>query len=543
MRNSLRARLVMGMVLGLVVLLAGAGIAIHELQRRQLYRAFDASLLSNVHALTALLHRGPPGLMFHTDDLTRLPGDRLHSPPLFQIWSSDPIDLPGIGPRFGNDAPGPFPGPPNAPPGHPQDHQPSWPTDAPDADTAAIATAEDSAVVYGDTRKVVRARTLESADLPRLGPADEPNPVFGSICLPNGVHGRAVTVRVELAEPGPRPHSRTDEGLAPPPTRVTVTVAAPSVEIEAQMASLSALLLGTAAGTLIVACAVAWVVVSRGLRPLHAVAADLAGLDETGLKRRFAAPAPREIEPVVAQLNGMLERLDQAFERERTLTADVAHEMRTPIAELRAIVEITLARVRSPEDYRRALDEVLDTVAALQGVIEKLLVLARLESGQTQPELEPVAIKPLIVHQWTLAHRRCHRTDLAFSNRCATEAIGLVDRGLLEVVLANVLANAVAYTPAEGEITVTSQRHNGAWSLAVANEVAEHAAPDVRRVFDRFWRADPARTRGTLNCGIGLTLVRRAMEAMGGTADARLADNRRFELTLTVTAVAAESVD
>ncbi|MBN1511506.1 MAG: hypothetical protein JXB13_05785, partial [Phycisphaerae bacterium] len=260
----------------------------------------------------------------------------------------------------------------------------------------------------------------------------------------------------------------------------------------------------------------------------------IAAMDETGLKQRIGpCGVPREIEPVVSQLNGLLARLDEAFDRERALTADVAHELRTPVAEIRTISEITLSRPREPEEYRRALGESLDTIKTLQGLMEKLLVLARMEAGQMQPELEPLAVRPLVLRHWAQFQSHVADRSLTLDDRCLADLVVSADPRLLDVVLSNVLSSAVVHSPDGGQVSVEAQRDGTRGRLRVANPGCGLSAEDAAHVFDRFWRADVARSAGGLHCGLGLTLVRRAMEAMGGTAEAAVTPDRRFVLTLT----------
>jgi signal transduction histidine kinase len=318
---------------------------------------------------------------------------------------------------------------------------------------------------------------------------------------------------------------------------LSVVVAADTVELDHQLRFLGMLLAATVVGTMAVAGGVSWLVVSRGLRPLGVVAHAIAGMNETDLKQRIPRQGvPREIDPVVKQLNGLLARLDEAFERERTLTADVAHELRTPVAEIRTIAEVTLKRERATGEYREALGETLTVARTLQGLIERLLVLARLESGQMRPELRPVALRPLLSEFGMLVQAEAERRGVSFTNGCPSDAIVLADPMLLEVVLSNALFNAATYTPDGGRVEATAQRTGASWRFSIANTGCELKPEEAGRVFDRFWRADAARGKSGLNCGLGLTLVRRAIEAMGGAAEANVTDDRCFVLSLSLPA-------
>jgi signal transduction histidine kinase len=523
MMRSLRSRLIVGMLLGMAVLLAAAGVTTYTVQRRQLYRAFDDSLLSSANALAFLVHPGPFGYRFESEELTRMPAGRIRQGILFQFWSDQPIDSspfpirPESEPRkFGppgrEPGDGPSPEPPvsrsEPPPQRPRRGEPEdWPGRAP-----------------GEL--VVRSPLLSGADLPRLD-AGGGQPQFADITMPDGTRGRAAGLEFELP-------ARALGPLRIPAAKLTAVVAASTAEVEKQLSFLGALLAMTAMGTMAVSGAVAWLVVSRGLRPFAAVARQIAVMDETGLKQRLASRGvPREIEPVVNQLNGLLGRLDQAFDRERALTADVAHELRTPVAEIRTIAEITLSRLRAPEEYRQALGESLEAVRTLQGLIEKLLILARLEAGQMQPELQLLALKPLLAQHWAQLRAAADRRGVKLEDGCDPDALVSADAKLLDVILSNVLSNAATYVPDGGSITVESEPVGRRFRLSIRNTGCDLSEDQVAHVFDRFWRADAARSRSGLNCGLGLTLVRRAIEAMGGRAEARVSQERGFVLTLT----------
>jgi signal transduction histidine kinase len=118
---------------------------------------------------------------------------------------------------------------------------------------------------------------------------------------------------------------------------------------------------------------------------------------------------------VIRQLTGCSGAWTKRSNRERALTADVAHELRTPVAEIRAIAEIALTRERDAGEYREALDETKDSITTLQGLIERLLVLARLEAGQARAEVEAVALHPFVCKHWTQI--QCRRRIAASRSR------------------------------------------------------------------------------------------------------------------------------
>jgi two-component system sensor histidine kinase QseC len=519
--RSLRSRLIVGMLVGLAALLIAADTAIYTVQRRQLNAAFDATLLASANALGLLVHPGPHGVWFDAVGLSRLTEAELRAGALFQLWSDEPIDVPGPrpeAPEFG----------PDGPPGPPEPELDEWWEPPPRGERGR---GPGRSVPFGDPppgrarTRVIRSEGLGEADLPQLEPTSD-RPRFECVTLPDGRAGRAAGVRIHVAPP--------PGFLRAAPANVTAVVAAPSESVDQQLGFLRILLACTGLGTLAVALGVAWLVVTRGLRPLDRVAGGIAALDATGLKQRFGDhEVPREVRPLVAQLNAMLGRLDEAFERERALTADIAHELRTPVAEIRAIADVTLKRSRGVEEYRQALTETREVICTLQGLIEKLLVLARLEGEQVRPDLQPIPLAPFLREHWAQLEQRAADRRVTFDAQCPADLEVAADPLLIGVVLTNALGNAVAYVPDAGKITAVGRRTGAQVRLEITNTGCGLTPRDAARVFDRFWRADHARRGAGLNCGLGLTLVRRAMQVMAGTAEARVDEQGCFVLTLT----------
>ena len=218
----------------------------------------------------------------------------------------------------------------------------------------------------------------------------------------------------------------------------------------------------------------------------------------------------------------------------------MAHELRTPVAEIRAIAEVTLSRTREQQDYQQALGDIADTIKTLQGLIEKLLTLARLEAGQVKPEVRAVALQQVVDEQWGLVEPRAVARGVSFENGCSEDVVVAADPKLLDLVLANVLMNAATYARRDSGVVDEGKRVGERWALSVLNEGCALEEGEVERAFERFWRADAARGGSGLHCGLGLTLVRRAMEVMRGGAEADVDGEQRFRLTLTFPGVKSD---
>lgn len=504
--RSLQSRLLIGMLVGMVVVLGVTGTAIYAAQRHHMLRGLDDMLLGGLGVLTTLVRVEPHGIEFRLDELSNLPPSELRGELFFQIWSDDLTQEPWPPEAFR--PPPPPPGPP--PPSERLGWRPRF-------------SEEDD-----PQRFTIRSPALGTADLPRI---DTPlrEPAFRAIVLPDGRGARAVGLTFRAAQHGPPPPERR----RPPEVEFTVTLAAGTERIDHALAALGVLLGGTGLLGAALSVGVAWIVTRRGLRPLRHVAREIGAIDAARLAQRVSCDdVPREVKAMVGQLNDLLERVEEAFERERTLTANIAHELRTPLAGLRSVAEIALSRERDLAGYRQALDETLEITAQMQALVEKLLTLARLEAGALTPSAEPIALHPAILEQWERMQVDAEKNGIALDLTVPENLSVWADRHLLGVVLANALANAVSYVPSAGSIRAWATSTGHAVELEIANPCTGLTTDQVQQVFERFWRADEARTVTGLSCGLGLALVRRAMDAMSGTASAHLNALSHFVLRL-----------
>ena len=298
-------------------------------------------------------------------------------------------------------------------------------------------------------------------------------------------------------------------------------------DLDEQLASLRWLLASAGAGTVLLVLAIAALVVHQGLRPLGSLAAGIAEIRENDLSARLPADRmPAEMVPVVERLNELLGRLEEAFQRERTLTADVAHELRTPLAGIWSTVEVALSRSRTAGEYEEALRECLEIVRQTQGMADSLLSLARLEGGQTALHPEAVCLAEAVDALWRPHARQVQGNGILFENRLPADLQCTADRDTLVMVLSNLLANAAEYTEAGGRIEIAGGAAGKTVELVVSNTGCKLSAEEVAHVFDRFWRGDSARSATGVHCGLGLSLVERAVRALRGTVSAELRGGR-----------------
>ncbi|MBC8745600.1 MULTISPECIES: heavy metal sensor histidine kinase [Paraburkholderia] len=282
-----------------------------------------------------------------------------------------------------------------------------------------------------------------------------------------------------------------------------------------------------------------YLLIRAALRPLRDIAASASLVTVNRLNTRIAvARVPSELETLVASLNAMLERVDHGFQRLSRFTADLAHDMRTPLSNMRGAAEVALARPRSVDEYQSLLASNLEECDRLSRMIENVLFLARAEHPQ------------FVKHMREFDAARELRHIAEYFEGIAEEALVRVrvsgtasltaDLELFRRAVSNLLANAIRYTPQGGEIVLDASASADAVRVTVSNEGQPIAAEHLDRIFDRFYRIDPSRSslpssgssRGsTGSTGLGLAIVRTIMELHGGSVHAQSdARSTRFVL-------------
>lgn len=322
----------------------------------------------------------------------------------------------------------------------------------------------------------------------------------------------------------------------PLPAAVWLAVGVDRTDVDRQFQATLWLTLAATGTGLFLLCLLAWLLVRHALRPLAALRAALAGADEHNLAP-VAISAPDEIGAVISTLNNLIGQLAAAFARERAFTADAAHELRTPIAELRLVAEVALRRPALAADDRRAYSTILATAQRMQELVEKLLLLARADAGALISGRTPVPLAPLI--EMALAPRRAaaQQRRLSLQVDVPRDVSAAADAALLRSIIDNLVGNAVAYATEGSAVVVHAGATPAGLTLAVTNAVAGLTAAECDAMFDRFWRRDHARTAGS-GAGLGLALARGLAELLGGTLAVSLPATGTICFTLTLPAAA-----
>lgn len=247
---------------------------------------------------------------------------------------------------------------------------------------------------------------------------------------------------------------------------------------------------------------------SYSLRSLIRLSKELDQIEKLSSSVSISAGGDRETRCVATAVNALLARLAQSLEWERRMTANVAHELRTPLSALRSTMEVALSRVRTEGEYREAMDDSLGLVCQMQRLVENLLNLARIESGQAQIVREEVNLAQQIRDCWKMFESRAAEKQIAIDLQVDEKATASTDREKMRVILNNLLDNAVEYTPSNGRIGIRVRQEAGDSSceIIVENSGNPLTSEDLQNIFKRFHRQDKAREAG-VHFGIGLNLV------------------------------------
>jgi two-component system, OmpR family, heavy metal sensor histidine kinase CusS len=372
---------------------------------------------------------------------------------------------------------------------------------------------------------ILRSPALIGGDLPQ-GLGAPQNPMLVDIHLPDGRPARAATFSFT-----PRP---VDEDTLTPAEghALMVSVARDTIERDHRLAVLGWILFTTMLIGTLAAFIIMWWLSGRLLRPVQALARRIAAIRPQRLSERLSdLQVPSELTPVIARLDDLLARLEEAFARERAFTADAAHELRTPLAGLRTALEVALSRDRSAAEYRSVLIDGLEISGHLQVLIDNLLAMARVEAGHVRVEREPTDVATFIRSIWDNHAAAAHEKQL--HSEFSDEKIGDValDRAKLRLVLTNVFDNAISYTDVGGDLRIATCISNQRLIIVISNSGCTLSGDAIAHVFDRFWRGDSAHSAVGTHCGLGLALCRSLMSLQEGAISATIHDGR-FTITI-----------
>lgn len=226
---------------------------------------------------------------------------------------------------------------------------------------------------------------------------------------------------------------------------------------------------------------------------------------------------PNEVTPLVERLEQTLEQMKHAFQREKQATADLSHDLRTPVASLLTTVDFALRKQRSGEEYRDALEECRLSAQQMNQIVERLLTLARLDAGVAAHRPVLVNVNEVAEQCLTVVRPLAEARELKISLHHDAILMVRTDPDKLREVLNNLLHNAIQYNQPSGTVNLHLEKHNDRIRIVVQDTGIGISETDQIRIFERFYRADSSRYTDDLNAGLGLAIVKGYVDLMGGS--------------------------
>jgi len=292
-------------------------------------------------------------------------------------------------------------------------------------------------------------------------------------------------------------------------------VGRPTTEADNTLNAFRKVLFITVFSTILLAAAGGLFLAARALKPVKEINTTAQSINETDLSRRIKVKTRDELGRLSTTLNNMIERLQEAFERQKQFTADSSHELRTPLSVIEAEATLALRKERTPEEYQKALDSINQEVAYMSSILEKLLMLARADAGKEQLNFEPVSLKELIMTMIPDIANLADEKGLQFESGEMVELQVRGDEVKLKQLLLNLFDNAIKYT-LNGIVSVSLHQEDDQAIITVSDTGIGISEEDIPHIFDRFYRVDKARSRSEHGSGLGLAIAKYIVQAHNG---------------------------
>jgi len=359
--------------------------------------------------------------------------------------------------------------------------------------------AEYFEVRSDDGHVIGRSASLGDSHLPdEWGTPDAPR--IADVRLPDGHGGRTIGVRYALGS-----------------TAIRIAVAEPRHRLDEALERLIQSSAWTAAGLGLVLGVLLWIVLRLGLRPLEALSARVAGIDARHLPESLGMHAvPTELAPVVACLDDLLVRMRRSIERERRVTANIAHELQTPVAELRTVTDVALQWPDDLDYLRRGAQATNQIARRMESVTAKILELARVESYVSALASAPTDVAALLREVLAAVQQKRLSRSIRLTEDIPETVVVSTDAVALRVVLANLAQNAIEHAPS-GTAVLVALAATVDVVFTFRNEAPDLAATDLPQLTEPYWRKDAARSSGDVaHAGIGLALASEIAPRLGG---------------------------
>jgi two-component system, OmpR family, heavy metal sensor histidine kinase CusS len=313
---------------------------------------------------------------------------------------------------------------------------------------------------------------------------------------------------------------------------VVIQVAQDGSDEKDFMQNFAKLLLGVLIGGIICSATIALFAARRALRPLEEMATATEKVQASQLHQRLGGGGwPSELTALAAGFDQMLARLEESFDRLSRFSADLAHELRTPIQNLRSVSEVALTRPRTADEYREVIELSVEEYQRLSSMIDSLLFLARAENAETRLNRVKFKIGPEVDTILDLYDAAAREREISLGRKGDGELCA--DPMLFRRAISNVISNGLRHTSKAGQIRVlVVTGYHQRVEITVQDNGSGIGPEHLPRIFDRFYRADAARSSDSANTGLGLAIVKSIMDLHGGSVQAESALGVGTKITL-----------
>lgn len=274
---------------------------------------------------------------------------------------------------------------------------------------------------------------------------------------------------------------------------------------------------------IMIACSVLFPVIGyqvarHGIHPVEDIAATARKISSSNLRERIHAEGyPSELASLATTFNDMLDRLEESFETISRFSTDIAHDLRTPVNNIRGESEVALARARTVDEYRDVIESNLEEAVRLSDLIGDLLFLSRAESPLTPLHRERISVGDLLATVRDYYEASASNAGISLiSSKNPEPLTAEMDRSLMLRAVSNLVSNAIAHTPLGGTVQLGATADGNEIRIQVSDTGAGIPAEALPKVFDRFFRVDPARSKTSGGTGLGLAIVQSIMTLHGG---------------------------
>jgi heavy metal sensor kinase len=303
--------------------------------------------------------------------------------------------------------------------------------------------------------------------------------------------------------------------------RYTIQMATPMREFNEILERFQWLVLAAMPIVLILASVGGYWMSRKALQPVDEITKSARLISVHNLSQRLSVPETSdELQRLSETLNDMIGRLESAFKRITQFTADASHELRTPVALARTTAELSLRKHRSEAEYREALGQILAELERTTDLIEDLMTLARTDAGAVALQISQIDLVPMIQEVCLRSQMLAETKQLDFQQRIPDRSIFIHgDAQVLRRLFLILIDNAIKYTPPGGEVALSFNQENGCAIGEISDSGIGIEPVDISHIFERFYRADKARSRDSGGAGLGLSIAQWIAAAHGASIE------------------------